>query len=355
MSAEKAKPTSGIESHAFFSKRHLGWKQLIYQKVAFIFLIFITFFLHFSLVFHSFTSPLFDRCIDVSTLAAMPRLPNELRELVIRMHNEGFGYKLIAREFEVSIKTVRNTIKKYEETGSVEDRPKPGRPRFSFTKANQSAKSLQSSEKSSSESNPESDTKDQNSDNNNQMQQSKQKALPSRQKKSVRIAAKASNTEENGEEDISSTEENDDEDECSAEDDDGEDTCSAETESIPEESINEIFENESSPLHTSRSPVAINSGNLQCKECSKKFRHSFLKKIFNVNVCTECAQNNIKYSLMTREEAKKEFYLRDSDLDLQSPKLKSVTLYLRDDIEERAKHVWRKKKRIEHDYAKQMT
>ena len=46
----------------------------------------------------------------------------EFRQAIIRMHENGVGNREIARLLSISEATVRKAIKRYEETGSYEDR-----------------------------------------------------------------------------------------------------------------------------------------------------------------------------------------------------------------------------------------
>lgn len=51
------------------------------------------------------------------------------RSAVVTLRNEGYSYRVIANKLGISYKGVQSTIKRYTETGSLEDRPRIGRPR----------------------------------------------------------------------------------------------------------------------------------------------------------------------------------------------------------------------------------
>ena len=66
----------------------------------------------------------------------MPRgkpLSSDLKEKIVAYYErnsvEGPTYKSMSEIFDVPLKTVHNIIKRYNETGSVENLPKPGRKR----------------------------------------------------------------------------------------------------------------------------------------------------------------------------------------------------------------------------------
>ena len=60
----------------------------------------------------------------------------ELRPAIIRMHQRGIPKREISRLLDIPLTTVFKDIKRYEETGTNEDRPRRGRKRTSRTPAN---------------------------------------------------------------------------------------------------------------------------------------------------------------------------------------------------------------------------
>ena len=60
----------------------------------------------------------------------------EFRQAIIRMHENGVGNREIARLLSISEATVRKAIKRYEETGSYEDRSGRGRKKEARSKKN---------------------------------------------------------------------------------------------------------------------------------------------------------------------------------------------------------------------------
>ena len=62
-------------------------------------------------------------------------MPN-LRSLIIKLHEEGKGATEIGRRLGMHRNTVCYAIKRYQETGSNDDRPRSGRPRTTTTAAN---------------------------------------------------------------------------------------------------------------------------------------------------------------------------------------------------------------------------
>ena len=60
----------------------------------------------------------------------------DLRGGIIRLYEQGkTGYE-IAKEMKLGSKTVYRIIKRYQETGSYNDKPRSGRPRTARTPAN---------------------------------------------------------------------------------------------------------------------------------------------------------------------------------------------------------------------------
>ena len=69
----------------------------------------------------------------------MPRLTDEQRYRVVFLHAQELSSREIATEIGCSQQTVLKLLGKYDETGSVRDRPKSGRPRSAWTAQNISA------------------------------------------------------------------------------------------------------------------------------------------------------------------------------------------------------------------------
>src|SRR6185503_14679864 len=58
------------------------------------------------------------------------KLPNEKRDLVIRLHNQGFSFRNISRTLRISDTTASRIVKKFNATRSTQDRSRPGRPKL---------------------------------------------------------------------------------------------------------------------------------------------------------------------------------------------------------------------------------
>ncbi len=56
----------------------------------------------------------------------MPRLSEAERMRAIGMVDAGQNYSAVARFFNCSQPTIRNLIQRYQQTGSANDRPRPG-------------------------------------------------------------------------------------------------------------------------------------------------------------------------------------------------------------------------------------
>ena len=61
---------------------------------------------------------------------------NKFRPAIIRIHQRGVPKREILRLLDIPLTTVFKDIKRYEETGTNEDRPGRGRKRTSRTSAN---------------------------------------------------------------------------------------------------------------------------------------------------------------------------------------------------------------------------
>ena len=62
-------------------------------------------------------------------MARTTQLSKEKRQSIITLRQEGQSSRKISRTLNVSSSAVAKTIKRYDETGSHEDRPRKGRPR----------------------------------------------------------------------------------------------------------------------------------------------------------------------------------------------------------------------------------
>jgi transposase len=58
------------------------------------------------------------------------KLLNEERDLVIRLHNQGFSFRNISRTLRISHTTVSRMVKKFNATHSTKDLPRSGRPKL---------------------------------------------------------------------------------------------------------------------------------------------------------------------------------------------------------------------------------
>ncbi|XP_014250521.1 DNA repair protein complementing XP-A cells homolog isoform X2 [Cimex lectularius] len=101
-----------------------------------------------------------------------------------------------------------------------------------------------------------------------------------------------------------------------------------------------------------------------CKECQKEFFESYLYKYFEFNVCDGCRDSDTKYSLITRSDLKKEYLLKDCDIDKREPPLKFISkknphnqmwgdmkLYLLPQVIERAIEVWGSLEKLEEEHS----
>ncbi|XP_044127224.1 DNA repair protein complementing XP-A cells isoform X1 [Bufo gargarizans] len=92
---------------------------------------------------------------------------------------------------------------------------------------------------------------------------------------------------------------------------------------------------------------------LICEECGKDFMDSYLSNNFDLAVCDGCRDTEEKHKLITRTEAKKEYLLKDCDIDQREPVLKYILkknphnshwgdmkLYLKLQIIKRSLEVW---------------
>ncbi|XP_067666783.1 DNA repair protein complementing XP-A cells homolog [Haliotis asinina] len=105
--------------------------------------------------------------------------------------------------------------------------------------------------------------------------------------------------------------------------------------------------------------------NLVCDGCGKEFIESFLLQYFDVTVCDVCRQDEDKYGLITKTDAKKRFLLKDCDFDKREPPLKFIIrknphnprwgdmkLYLETQVSARAMEVWGDEETLEEQHEK---
>ncbi|XP_052796367.1 DNA repair protein complementing XP-A cells homolog [Mya arenaria] len=99
---------------------------------------------------------------------------------------------------------------------------------------------------------------------------------------------------------------------------------------------------------------------LLCSSCGKDFMDSYFLTKFDESVCDVCRQNEDKFPIITRTEAKKKYLLKDVDFDRREPELKFILrknphnqrwgdmkLYLECQVERRALEVWGSEEKME--------
>ncbi|OQV21410.1 putative DNA repair protein complementing XP-A cells-like protein [Hypsibius exemplaris] len=99
---------------------------------------------------------------------------------------------------------------------------------------------------------------------------------------------------------------------------------------------------------------------LICEECERRFEDSWLLKQFTCKVCDECRDRDGKHGLITKTDAKQEYFLKDSDFTSREPPLRCIVkknphnnnwgdmkLFLRCQIEDRAIEVWGSEEAVE--------
>lgn len=100
-------------------------------------------------------------------------------------------------------------------------------------------------------------------------------------------------------------------------------------------------------------PILIESDKPTCLECSEKFSTSYLFETFDYPACDNCRDNDDKHALITKTDARKEYALKDCDIEKREPPLKfierknphnprwgTMRLYLQVQVEKRALEVW---------------
>ncbi|KAJ8272024.1 hypothetical protein COCON_G00108830 [Conger conger] len=99
---------------------------------------------------------------------------------------------------------------------------------------------------------------------------------------------------------------------------------------------------------------------LICDDCNKPFMDSYLSNSFDLSVCDNCRDNEEKHKLISRTEAKKQYLLKDCDLDKREPILKftlrknphnpqwgDMKLYLKLQVVRRSMEVWGSQEALE--------
>ncbi|KAL5243227.1 hypothetical protein ACI65C_010637 [Semiaphis heraclei] len=109
-------------------------------------------------------------------------------------------------------------------------------------------------------------------------------------------------------------------------------------------------------------PILSKTEQPLCLECNHEFGISYLMTNFDHPVCDRCKEKfgKEKFDLITRTEAKKEYLLKDCDIDLRSPPLRFILgknphnsrwgemkLYLLLQVEKRALEVWGSEEEVE--------
>ncbi|XP_076466061.1 DNA repair protein complementing XP-A cells homolog [Babylonia areolata] len=95
------------------------------------------------------------------------------------------------------------------------------------------------------------------------------------------------------------------------------------------------------------------SDHLVCENCSQEFLESYLNNHFDLVVCDNCRENEEKYELITKTDAKNKYLLKDADFDVRDPSLKFILrrnphnarwgdmkLFLELQVQARAMEVW---------------
>nr|CAG4650658.1 EOG090X0KP6 [Sida crystallina] len=127
---------------------------------------------------------------------------------------------------------------------------------------------------------------------------------------------------------------------------------------------NQLEEQEAQPITITQDPAPIiESERPHCLTCELPLYDSFLYRSFLYPVCDSCKDDDDEHSLITRTEARREYFLKKCDLDMREPLLKFILrknphnprwgdmkLYLRLQVEERALEVWGSIEEIEKQY-----
>ncbi|XP_024255209.1 DNA repair protein complementing XP-A cells homolog [Oncorhynchus tshawytscha] len=104
----------------------------------------------------------------------------------------------------------------------------------------------------------------------------------------------------------------------------------------------------------------IKADYLVCDDCNKSFMDSYLSNGFDLAVCDNCRDYEVKHKLVSRTEAKQLYLLKDCDLDQREPVLRfvlrknphnphwgDIKLYLRLQVEKRSLEVWGSEEALE--------
>ncbi|CDQ57622.1 DNA repair protein complementing XP-A cells homolog [Oncorhynchus mykiss] len=104
----------------------------------------------------------------------------------------------------------------------------------------------------------------------------------------------------------------------------------------------------------------IKADYLVCDDCDKTFMDSYLSNGFDLAVCDNCRDYEVKHKLVSRTEAKQLYLLKDCDLDQREPVLRfvlrknphnphwgDIKLYLRLQVEKRSLEVWGSEEALE--------
>ncbi|VVC32580.1 Putative DNA-binding domain,XPA, conserved site,XPA,XPA C- terminal,Zinc finger, XPA-type, conserved [Cinara cedri] len=109
-------------------------------------------------------------------------------------------------------------------------------------------------------------------------------------------------------------------------------------------------------------PILPKTEQPTCIECNQEFGISYLMTHFDHPVCDRCKEKSgkDKFDLITKTEAKKEYLLKDCDIDLRPPPLRYILgknphnsrwgemkLYLLLQVEKRALEVWGSEEEVE--------
>ncbi len=62
-------------------------------------------------------------------MAPMAKNSEDLKKIIVALHKDGVGYKKIAKTLKLSCSTVAKTIRRFNRTGSTQNRPRHGRPK----------------------------------------------------------------------------------------------------------------------------------------------------------------------------------------------------------------------------------
>ncbi|XP_050432233.1 DNA repair protein complementing XP-A cells homolog [Adelges cooleyi] len=115
-------------------------------------------------------------------------------------------------------------------------------------------------------------------------------------------------------------------------------------------------------LKPQTNPIISKSEQPTCLECNEEFGISYLLTNFDHPVCDRCKDlfGREKFGLITKTEAKKEYLLKDCDIDLRPPPLRYILgknphnvrwgemkLYLLLQVEKRALEVWGSEEEVE--------